>query len=749
MFAYNEQEVLGQNVTLLIADPVIKEQHDGYLKNFLNSRKGKIIGVGPREVKAISKTGRVFPIDLAVSDALIDGQIYFIGVVRDITQRQRDQEQLRQMNRIYAVLSHCNRTLIHANNEDSFLYDFCKNIVSTGNYLAAWIDYLDEQSVPPKLKAEVSYQINKGGIEKPDMDWFPAEVAVSEGKSVISHDVLNDPRFFTWHKELQSINCNTIICLLIKLDEKIIGALSICAAETGTFSTQEFELFAELADDLAYGIKTLRTHENEKQLQQTLLLRNYALESAKNGITIADITLPGHPIVYANRAFSKITGYNSESMLGKNLAVLHSGDTNQRGLRIIKDAIEKREPTQVILRNYRKDGTLFWNQLDIAPVISGAEEITHFVGIIDDVTELKSSQQRLEYQASHDQLTGLSNRNCLYDRLSLSIAHAKRYKKEVYVLFLDLDNFKNINDSLGHSIGDNFLKEMAERLLAFARDEDTVARIGGDEFVLILVNINRVEDLLTVVTRLVIEIYQPIYIQQHKLHVTASIGISAYPHDGEDSEALIKNADIAMYESKQQGKNKYCFYTLELNKDLLNRLNLEQDLRIAAQKDQFILFYQPQYCLTNRVIVGVEALIRWQHPEHGIVPPDKFIPIIEDNNQIIAIGEWVLRTACAQLKAWHLAGLPKINISVNVSSKQLHLDNFDVTVASILKETQLEPKFLDIEITESAVMKNPKQAALILNKLKDVGVKISMDDFGTGYSSLSYLKGFEAQRYEK
>jgi diguanylate cyclase (GGDEF)-like protein/PAS domain S-box-containing protein len=742
MFGYDEKAVIGRNVNILIADPEIKQHHDEYLANFLNSRKGKIIGVGPREVEAVSKSGRRFPIDLAVTEMLIDREVYFIGIVRDITQRQRSQEQLRQINRTYAVLSNCNRTLIHAKDEGNFLSDFCKTIVTTGGYLATWIDFINDQCKPSQLIAHVSYQAGKNHIFKPDMDWYPAEVALKEGKSVVSHDVLNDSRFVSWRKELKSINCNTIICLLIKLEGQVIGALSICAAEKGIFSVQELKLFEKLVEDLAYGVKTLRGHEKQKELQKTLMLRNHALESAKNGITIVDITLPGHPVVYANKAFGEITGYDPNKVVGKSLAFLHGEDIDQPNLRTIKTAIATNESVQVLIRNYRKDGSLFWNQLDIAPVTTGEKETTHFIGIIDDVTKLKIYQERLEYQASHDELTGLTNRNCLNDRLSLSIAHAKRYSKEVYVLFLDLDNFKNINDSLGHSVGDEFLKQMAKRLAAFGRDEDTVARNGGDEFVLILSNLSRVEDLMTVINRLVTEVSQPIQVNKHTLQVTASMGVSVYPYDGENSEALIKNADIAMYESKKQGKNKYCFYTVELNQYFLEHLNLEHDLREALQQNQFILFYQPKYNLQNKVITGVEALIRWERPESGMMSPDTFIPIAEENNLIIPIGEWVLRTACSQVKAWHLSGFPHITISVNVSSKQLQFTDLYATIANILDETKLESKYLDIELTESAVMKNPKKTALILNKLKCLGVQVSMDDFGTGYSSLSYLKRF-------
>lgn len=354
---------------------------------------------------------------------------------------------------------------------------------------------------------------------------------------------------------------------------------------------------------------------------------------------------------------------------------------------------------------------------------------------------LQQQKQSLEYQARHDDLTGLANRNRLHEHMDLIIAQAKRHHKDFYVFFLDLDNFKFINDSLGHSAGDELLKTIGQRLLHCARAEDMIARYGGDEFVLVFTDIDKPESVIAVAERIIAEISRPLQIKNYDFTGSISIGISIYPQDAQDKETLLKYADIAMYQAKERGRNTFCFYTAQLNRRLLERLSLEHDLRHALQNEQFIVYYQPKVDLHTGLVCGLEALVRWLHPEKGLIPPVQFIELAEETGLILPLGLQVLRQACIQTKIWHDAGL-KLNIAVNVSAKQLHSPNFGATISHILDETGLDPKYLDLEVTESAVMKDPEEVIITLNELKALGVKFSMDDFGTGYSSLSYLKRF-------
>ena len=482
--------------------------------------------------------------------------------------------------------------------------------------------------------------------------------------------------------------------------------------------------------------------EHKEELEKKLVLRNQAIEAARNGITITDATKPGNPLIYANPAFERITGYRIEEALGRNLDFLLGDDIDQPGLATIRAAVKKRKAVHTLLRNYRKDGSLFWNEIAIAPVRSAGGEVRHFVGIIDDITEFKAYQQQLEYQATYDDLTGLVNRNILHDRFEQAINTAKRNQAEVCVFFLDLDSFKVINDTMGHSAGDELLQVIARRLLSCARSGDTVARYGGDEFVLIFPQIGKMEEAAGIAERILAEISKPLELYGHSLRASVCIGISFFPHDGLTQEVLLQHADAAMYDAKDRGSNSFRFYTDELNQRLQQRLNMEEDLRQALELEQFFIYYQPKVDLHQGRIFGLEALLRWRHPVKGMIPPDQFIPFAEATGLILPIGAWVLQTACLQAKAWQDAGLPEISMAVNVSPKQLHASGFVDNIAGVLAHSGLSASNLDLEVTEGAVMQEPEKMIDTLTQLKRLGVKISMDDFGTGFSSLSYLKRF-------
>ena len=353
--------------------------------------------------------------------------------------------------------------------------------------------------------------------------------------------------------------------------------------------------------------------------------------------------------------------------------------------------------------------------------------------------ERKRYQEQLEHQANYDALTGLPNRNLLLDRLK-QVVHSQRQVRSIAVVFIDLDHFKFINDSLGHNAGDTLLQKMAERLRSAVRDGDTVARMGGDEFILVLDDQHNEDVVFRAMQRIVAKVTEPITIDGRELFVTCSAGISLHPQDGTDVDTLLKNADAAMYRAKDSGRNNFQFYTAEMNTLVNERLSLETSLRRALEKNELLLHYQPKLDLKTGRIVGVEALVRWQHPEWGLIYPDRFIPLAEETGLIVQIGEWVLRTACVQNRAWQDAGLPPVVMSVNLSPRQFRQDALFKSVARVLSETGLRPEHLEMEITESMVMHNAEASIAILKGLQEIGVHLSVDDFGTGYSSLAYLK---------
>ncbi len=483
-----------------------------------------------------------------------------------------------------------------------------------------------------------------------------------------------------------------------------------------------------------------------RRSEEAMRLRDRAIDASVNAIVITNHTKPDNPVEYVNSAFSRITGYDTAEVIGRNCRFLSRDDRDQPELETIRAAINTQSECHVVLRNYRKDGSLFWNDLYIAPVRDDAQRVTHYIGVQHDITETKRYQEELERQANYDVLTGLPNRSLLLDRLRQAIAYAQRQKHSVAVAFIDLDRFKLINDSLGHAAGDSLLKTVAARIQSCTRPFDTVARYAGDEFVLIFYDLTSEDKISTLLQRVIDNVSKPFQFEQQDLYVTCSIGVSLYPQDGREVETLIKNADAAMFRAKERGRNNYNFYTAELTSRVSERLSLETDLRHALERGEFLLHYQPQVDLPSGRIVGAEALVRWQHPTKGMISPDKFIPLAEESGLILPLGEWVLKTACTQNKAWQDAGLPLITLSVNVSVRQFGRKDLIESLVKVIEASGLDATQLELEVTESLIMNNAEEFVATLQKLKAVGIRLAIDDFGTGYSSLNYLKQLPVDR---
>jgi len=445
-----------------------------------------------------------------------------------------------------------------------------------------------------------------------------------------------------------------------------------------------------------------------------------------------------------NRKAEEITGYAAEEVIGNRCTVFALEPcTNKCGLfeGSLKAPIQAKECTIK-----RKDG-------EIRTILKNADLLKDANGnklggveSFEDITERKQTEKMLNYMAYYDSLTSLPNRMLLNDRLTLALSYAHRNKEMLAVLFLDLDNFKTINDTLGHTIGDKLLQSVSRRLAGCLREGDTIARLGGDEFVLLLPQIQHEEDAAKVAKKVIESLKLPFSYEGQDLHVTTSIGISLYPHDGEDVQTLLKNADAALYRAKEEGKNNYQLYTPAMNAKAFERLSLENSMRKALERREFVLYYQPQIDLKSCEIIGMEALIRWQHPELELIQPTDFIPIAEETGLIMPIGEWVLKTACKQGKEWQDQGHKPLRVSVNLSARQFMQQNVAEMIKSTLNETGFDPEYLELEITESVLMQDSEITTETLLKIKEMGVKVSIDDFGTGYSSLSYLKQFPIDR---
>ena len=483
-----------------------------------------------------------------------------------------------------------------------------------------------------------------------------------------------------------------------------------------------------------------------REAETALRLRDRAIESSVNAIVITEYRGGENPIVYVNPAFERITGYKRADVIGKDPRFLYGAEKDQSGLEEIRAAMRERRAGHAVLRNYRADGTLFWNDLHIAPVRDAQGRVTHYIGIQNDITEARTYLDVLAYQENYDTLTRLPNRNLLQDRVGQAITYAERYQRIVVVAVVNVDNFKLINDSLGYQAGDELLKLVAARMQSRVLPLDTVARLGADEFAIASYEHTHARGASSALRAVMDAVAQPFVVNGREVFITCGTGVALYPQDGRDTESLLKCAHSALHRAKAQARNVLHFYAPEMDARMNERFQLESKLRRAVDNGELRLHYQPQVDLRTGRVVGAEALMRWPNPELGMISPARFIPLAEETGLIVPFGEWAMRTACLDTRSWQAAGLPPLRIGVNVSARQFSHGDLVSVVERVLKDTGLEPQFLELELTESIIMENANEVLLTLVRLRKMGVQLAIDDFGTGYSSLSYLRHFPIQR---
>ena len=852
LFGFMAGDILGQNISLILPASFLQQRIDSV----------------PYAINAQHRDGRVFPVEMTVSEMRDGEQRKRTAFIRDITARRAAEERVLHLNRLLRTITAVSQMVVRERSRERLLAETCRILVAQGEYRMAWIGLADQASGEVRIAAQAG--VDEGYLAQAEIRCDdspqgsgPTGLAIREGRWMVNNDSLTDPHFAPWRDSALQHGYGASAAFPLRLGEQIIGAVNIYAEQAGAFQAEEVALLNELVDDLGFALQMLEmvaAHERaERALTQSeanyraliananvgilvnchgrhvfgnarmLDMLGYSLEEFRQtGVTkivhpneyanvmrrfqqqlagapaqsayetifltrdgrelpveitatktvwegvpsglvfVHDISERRHAearmrqlssaleqtadavlitdkagvIEYVNPAFEQITGYSPAEALGQKPSLMRSGKHSSTFYQHLWQTILAGQTFRDVFINCRKNGTLYFEEKTISPLKNAAGQITHFIATGKDVTERMQAQERLEYIAQHDALTELPNRLLLLDRLNQALARAHWHQRVVALMFIDLDRFKTINDTLGHEAGDFILQQLALRLNTCVREGDTVARFGGDEFVVLLDDVANESDIRGIVNKISDALLPPFTIAAQHFYITASIGISLYPNDGADASTLLKNADVAMYRAKEQGKNAYQFYSAEMSARAFERLTLESSLRHALAHSELLLYYQPVVDSDSGAIVSVEALLRWQHPEFGLMLPDDFIPLLEETGLIVAAGEWVFETAFAQLQAWHNQGWPALRMAVNLSSRQLQNDALLRCIERQLLQHPFRIGQVELEITEGMLMQQGSAMTNILGELRALGVRLAVDDFGTGYSSLSYLRRF-------
>ena len=656
---------------------------------------------------------------------------------------QLQHDALLRIGRVQAVRSATNSAVLRAHSEKKLLDDICRLIRAVGGYELAWVGY-----APTAPSSPLQVQAHSGGDDaliasfsrtnwnEPHPDPGPVTTAIRSGAPQVFLDLSTARTQSEWRIYTAAQGYASAIGLPLRVDNTVIGGLGIFSTDPQAFGPEEIQLLTETANDVSFGLTALRATTEVRRSQEFLGL---VINNIPSMVFVKDAK--DLRFVSLNPAGEALIGLREADVIGKTDHDLFPPE--QADFFVAKDRAALSgsgrlsiadEPIVTQSGDIRIMHTTKLSLLDI----DGKPK--YLLGISDDITEQKKTNEQLVYLATHDPLTGLPNRGLLIDRLMQATLRAKHKKQSLALLYVDIDGFKEINDTLGHFTGDKALQTVTRLLKATMPDTETIARVGGDEFVLILENISAKSEAAAAATRLRQRFQKPVKVADREIFLTVSIGISIYPDDSTDNETLLRIADIAMYHAKSEGRNTYAYYSPNLEARTTEKLEMRNLLRQAIDKNELVLHYQPKVSMQTGKIIGAEALIRWNCAERGLISPAQFIPLAEESGLIIPIGEWVLRTACAQAMQWQQQGFAPLIMAVNISPRQFRQSDLRKRIQKTLTETGLHPKYLELEVTEGAIMDNAASAIRLLNDIDGMGVLLAIDDFGTGYSSLAYLK---------
>ena len=681
------------------------------------------------------------------------GAEILLGTVVDITARKQAEAAMQRMSQLYAALSQCNQAIVHSANEAELLPKICHAAVHFGGMKMAWIGMLDPSTstiIPvASYGSGVEYL---EGIEISTDGSLPAGrgptgTAVRENRPYWCQDFLGDPSSIPWRGRASKFGWMSSAVIPLRREGAPVGALTLYSETVQAFDEQTQSLLVEMAMDISYALDHFMFEAGRGRAEAALRASEQHLRTiVETEPECVKVLAANGKLLEINAAgLTMLEADSPEQVLERNLLEFIMPEYREAFLdlhqRVLGGASDRLQFEIVGMKGARR-----WLETHAAPMRNEQGYVATVLGVTRDITEQRLNEERIRYLANFDGLTGLPNRAQLEDHIEYAINMAKRNHEQLALMFFDIDRFKDVNDTLGHSFGDAVLIEVARRLKNISRAEDAVSRLGGDEFVLMLPG-SDARGAAQFAQRLLQVVAEPFPYKQHDLTVTASIGVAMFPEDGEDLETLARKADTAMYRAKHEGRNAYRFFTGEMQARAARNMLLLNALRQALDRDQLQVHFQPQLSISGGArLVGAEALLRWFHPQLGIVSPTEFIPVAEDSGLILPIGEWTLRTAVRQLRRWMDAGHQQMVIAVNVSAVQFRHPNLPDLVVRILDEEQVSPDHLELELTEGVATHDPMRAIEVMNELHGRGIRMSIDDFGTGYSSLNYLKKFKAYK---
>lgn len=665
------------------------------------------------------------------------------SIIRDISERKAAERQILRLRDVYAALSQTNQCIVRVTDRAELFATICDIAIRFGHFRMAWIGLVDPltHTVTPAHTAGHNTaaldDIVVSTSNDPPLPLGSSGQAVISGKPAVCNDTTADEETRARHPWANRNGCRSVAAFPLSCRGETIGVLSLYSGEPNFFQSDLLHLLEEMASDISYALDRMMLEAAHRHATFEMGKLLTAVEQSPVTIVVTDVE---GTIEYVNPAFTETSGYSREEAIGKTPRILR-GD-NDPGYAELWARIKGGHSWKGMFHNRHKNGSFYWEEAVIAPVRDETGEIRQFIGIKLDVTRRIEAEASLEFIAHHDPITRLPNRLLGKDRMEQAVRAAAREGGKTAILLIDIDHFRRINDSLGHGGGDRLLAATASRLRSCLEETETLCRQGNDEFLAVLPQVRDIEAVSRTATRMIAQFAAPIQVAEHALPVTISAGVALYPDDGADLPSLLRHADAALLRAKENGGNTYCFFDEKADLDAREYVRILSDLRRAIENREFILEYQPQISLETGRVVGAEALIRWRHPERGLILPSRFIPSAEESGLIIEIGDWVLQEACNQAGNWRGTAAADVVVAVNISALQFRRGNLASSVRRALAVSGIAANRLELEMTESGIIRDTDHVLRTMEHIRTIGTRLSIDDFGTGYSSLSYLQRF-------